>query len=161
MHSTIIQITTEKVEKENYLTEADVCSWDCRDIDYCSEIDETDRKERINRLVNSWLPSGMFTLVDDNTIRYNGGADEWKNQWVKLIQDTAAQVTAENVLHGIGPMYSLEKALSNPLDLGTLFYSDSENLNSYAEFSAGFMRDVCQLEEGTLLYVGGVLDYHY
>lgn len=161
MHSTIFQITTEKVEKENYLTEENVCSWECRDIDYCSEIDEDDRKDRINRLVNSWLPSGMFTLVDDSTIRYNGGAEEWKNQWVKLIQDTAAQVTAENVLNGLGPMYSLEKALSNPLDLGTLFYSDSENISCYAEFSAGFMRDVCQLQEGSLLYVGSVLDYHY
>lgn len=161
MHSTIIQITTEKVEKENFLTEDDVCTWECREIDYCSEIDEDERKDRINRLVNEWLPSGMFTLVDDNTIRYNGGAEEWKEQWLKLIQDKASQITTDNVLNSIGPMYQLEKALLNPLDLGTLFYDDSENMTSYADHSAEFMRSVCQLEEGTLLYIGGVLDYHY
>lgn len=161
MHSTIIQITTEKVEKENFLTEDDVCTWECRDIDYCSEIDEDDRKDRIIRLVNNWLPSGMFTLMDDNTIRYNGGAEEWKEQWLKLIQDKASQITTDNVLSSIGPMYQLEKALLNPLDLGTLFYDDSENMTSYADHSAAFMRSVCQLEEGTLLYIGGVLDYHY
>lgn len=161
MHSTIIQITTEKVEKENFLTEDDVCSWECREIDYCSGIDEDERKDRINRLVKEWLPPGMFTLVGENIIRYNGGADEWKEQWQKLIQERASQIMTENILNSIGPMYQLERALLNPLDLGTLFYDDSENMNSYAEHSAEFMRSVCQLEEGTLLYIGGVLDYHY
>lgn len=161
MHSTIIQITTEKVEKENFLTEDNVCSWDSRDIDYCSEIDDDERKDRINRLVNEWLPSGMFTLVDDNAIRYNGGAEEWKEQWLKLIQERASHITNDNILNSIGPMYRLEKALLNPLDIGVLFYDDSENMNSYAEHSAEFMRSVCQLEEGTLLYIGGVLDYHF
>lgn len=103
----------------------------------------------------------MFTLVGENIIRYNGGADEWKEQWQKLIQERASQITTENILNSIGPMYQRERALLNPLDLGTLFYDDSENMNSYAEHSAEFMRSVCQLEEGTLLYIGGVLDYHY
>lgn len=161
MHSTIIQITTEKVEKENFLTEDDVCTWEFRDIDYCSEIDEDERKDRITQLVNNWLPSGMFTLVDENTIRYNGGAEEWKKQWFELIQERASQITTDNILDSFGPMYRLEKVLLNPLDLGTLFYDDSENMNSYAEYSAEFMRSMCQLKEGTLLYIGGVLDYHH
>lgn len=46
--------------------------------DYCSEIDEEERKFHIANLIEKALPKGMFTLVGENTIRYNGGADKWK-----------------------------------------------------------------------------------
>lgn len=76
MHSTIFQITTEKVEEKDALLNEDTLQQgDCSDLDYCSDIDEEDRRERIECLVNEILPEGMFTLIDKNTIRYNGGVE--------------------------------------------------------------------------------------
>ena len=38
---------------------------------------------------------------------YEGGADEWKDKWVKAIHDKAGEVTTENVMEWIGPAYQL------------------------------------------------------
>ena len=38
MHSTIFQITTEKVEKGDYLNEDTLLQGDNSDLDYCSDI---------------------------------------------------------------------------------------------------------------------------
>ena len=61
----------------------------------------------------------------------------------------------------IGPVYRLEKFLKNPLDTAYWFYMDEEGLQSHAEQSYEFMRQVCEFEPGTLLYIGGVIDYHF
>ena len=65
------------------------------------------------------------------------------------------------VLEWIGPVYQLEKYLKNPLDTAYWFYMDEEGLQSHAEQSYEFMRQVCEFEPGTLLYIGGVIDYHF
>ena len=57
MHSTIFQITTEKVEeKDALLNEDTLLQGDNSELDYCSDIDEDDRRERIECLVNEILP---------------------------------------------------------------------------------------------------------
>lgn len=38
---------------------------------------------------------------------------------------------------------------------------DEEGLQSHAEQSYEFLRQVCEFEPGTLLYIGGVIDYHF
>ena len=38
---------------------------------------------------------------------------------------------------------------------------DEEGLQSHAEQSYEFMRQVCEFEPGTTLYIGGVIDYHF
>lgn len=61
----------------------------------------------------------------------------------------------------IGPVYQLEKYLKDPLETGYWFYTDENGIQSYAEQSYEFLREVCALEPGTLLYIGGVIDYHF
>lgn len=56
MHSRIFQISTEPIDKENYLNEDTLQQGDGSFYDYCSEIDEEDRKEDIANLVNHALP---------------------------------------------------------------------------------------------------------
>jgi len=51
--------------------------------------------------------------------------------------------------------------LKNPLETAYWFYTDTEGAQSYAEQSYEFMREVCGYEPGTLLYIGGVIDYHF
>lgn len=66
--------------------------------DYCSEIDEEDRKEHIDYLVNHALPKGMFELISDNAMRYNGGIEQWKEEYVANIRKKAEAITVENML---------------------------------------------------------------
>lgn len=61
MHSRIFQITTSKVDKENYLNE-DTLEQGCSSFyDYCSEITEEERRDNIDCLVNHVLPHIIHT----------------------------------------------------------------------------------------------------
>lgn len=161
MHSRIFQISTTRVDKENYLNEDTLQQGDGSFYDYCAEIDNEERKKDIADLVEYALPKGMFELISDDTIRYNGGMEQWKEEFVTNIHKKAEAITTENMLEYIGPVYQLEKALKNPLDTCYYFYLDEEGLQSYAEQSFAFMEFVCTLEPGTTLYIGGVIDYHF
>lgn len=86
MHSRIFQISTEPIDKENYLNEDTLQQGDGSFYDYCSEIDEENRKEDIANLVNHALPNGMFELISDDTMRYNGGIEQWKEEYVANIK---------------------------------------------------------------------------
>ena len=83
---------------------------------------EEERKFHIDNLINNILPKGMFELVSDDTIRYNGGADKWKEEFVATLQEKAKAVTTENCTLWIGEVYQLEKYLKNPLDTGYQLY---------------------------------------
>ncbi len=161
MHSKIFQITETRVDRDNYLNEDTLEQGDGHYYDYCLEIDEEERKFHIANLIEKALPKGMFTLVGENTIRYNGGADKWKKEFVTAIQEKAQAVTVENCMMWIGAVYQLEKFLKNPLDLGYQFYMDEHGVNGYAEQSYSFLQTVSQFEPGKLLYIGGVIDYHF
>ena len=161
MHAKVFQITRQRVDKENTLDENTLTQGDGSFYDYCSEISDETRKEMIDILVNELLPKGMFTLLDNDEMVYNGGADEWKAEWVKAIHDKAQEVNTSNVLDWIGPTYQLEKELKNPLHTDSHFYLSEDICQSYAEPSAEFMEMVCSLPVGTHLFIGGVIDFHF
>ena len=160
MHSRIFQISTEPIDKENYLNEDTLQQGDGSFYDYCSEIDEENRKEDIANLVNYALPNGMFELISDDTMRYNGGIEQWKEEYVANIKKRADALTADNMLEW-GSTYYLKQAVENPLDVAYHFYLDGDGRPSFAEQSFAFMEFVCRLEPGTILYIGGVVDYHF
>ena len=161
MHSTIFQITKTRVEKENFLNEDTLMQGDNSHFDYCAEMDDKVRKEEIDYLVNHIRPKGMFELTSEDTILYKGGADKWKEDFVSEIRKKAEAITPDKVQDWIGPVYQLEKFLKDPLDTGYWFYTDAEGVQSYAEQSYEFLREVCDLEPDTTLYIGGVIDYHF
>ncbi len=159
MHSSVFQITTEKIKEGGLLDENTLHQGDCSGLDYCSNIDDEERRERIEDLVDNILPEGMFTLIDDNTIRYNGGVEIWQEEWVKRIKEKCSFVTANNIQEW-RTLYYLKEAIENPLDTGSRFYDDC-GYSSFSEESGEFMKSLNDLEAGTLLYIGGVVDYHY
>ena len=162
MHSRVFQISTTQIDKENYLNEDTLNQGDNSFYDYCADISDEERKEEITNLVNSILPKGMFELVSEDTIRYTGdGMEQWKEKYAAEIRKKADAITTENMLEFVGPVYQLEKALENPLDIAYHFYLDGEGYQSFAEKSFAFMEFVCTLEPGTILYIGGVIDYHF
>lgn len=160
MHSRIFQISTMRIDKGNYLNEDTLNQGDGCFYDYCAEIDDDERKEDIANLVNYALPKGMFELIDDDTMRYNGGMEQWKKAYVANIRKKAEAVSVENMLEW-GPVYRLKQAIENPLDTDYHFYLDGDGCQSFAEKSFAFMQFVCTLELGTTLYIGGVIDYHF
>lgn len=111
MHSKIFQITETRVSKDNYLNEDTLTQGDDSFFDYCAEIDDEERQFHIDNLVNNILPKGMFEFVSDDTIRYNGGAAQWREDFVADIRSRAEAVTPESVQEWIGPVYQLEKFL--------------------------------------------------
>ncbi len=161
MHSKIFQITKTRVNKDSYLNEDTLMQGDNSFYDYCAEIDDEERKFHIDNLVNNILPKGMFELISENTMLYKGGAGQWKEDFVAEIRRRAETVTPDKVQEWIGPVYQLGKFLKDPLDTGYWFYMDEEGLQSYAEQSYEFMRQVCEFEPNTPLYIGGVIDYHF
>ena len=160
MHSRIFQISTMEIEQDSYLNEDTLLQGDCSPYDYCSDIDDETRKEDIAYLVNHALPKGMFELISEDTMRYNGGIEQWKEEYVANIRKNAEAITVENMLEW-SITYNLQKAIENPLDIAYHFYLDEEGCQSFAEQSFAFMAFVCKLEPGTILYIGGVIDYHF
>lgn len=158
MHSKIFQITTKQVEKENNLNENTLEQGDSVFIDYCSEIDDEEREECIAYLVENILPKGMFTRMEADVIRYNGGMEQWKEKAVANIMEKVYAITADNFFGR--EHYDLKETLVNPLDTGYLFYTDPDGWERWASKSQDFMCFVNSLEAGTLLYIGGVIDYH-
>ena len=161
MHSKIFQITENRVDSENLLNEDTLTQGDGSYYDYCSNINDEDRKEMIDCLVNKVLPMGMFTLIGDDEMVYNGGVEEWKKKWVEAIHAKAELVDTENVMDWVGASYQLEKELENPLHTDFHFYLSEDNCQTYAEPSKELMKTVSTLEEGAHLYIGGVIDYHF
>ena len=160
MHSRIFQISTMQIEKDNYLNEDTLQQGDNSFYDYCANRDDESRKEDIAYLVNSALPKGMFEILSEDTMRYNGGIEQWKEEYVANIRKKAEALTAENMLTW-SVTYNLKQAIENPLDVAYHFYLDGEGCQSFAEPSFAFMEFVCTLEPGTILYIGGVIDYHF
>ena len=161
MHSRVFQISTTQIDKENYLNEDTLNQGDNSFYDYCADISDEERKEEITNLVNSILPKGMFELVSEDTIRYTGdGMEQWKEKYVAEIRKKADAITVENMFEWSSTYY-LKQAIDNPLDTGYHFYLNGDGCQYFAEPSFEFMLFVSSLEPGTLLYVGGVIDYHF
>ena len=161
MHSIIFQITTTEVSGSSLLNEDTISQGDGTPYDYCSEIGEEERTRAIQTLVNEILPKGMFELTSANTMVYRGGIEEWKQSCIDDIRLKAGELTPENIIDWIGPIYQLEKAIKNPLGTSYQFYFDEEGFQCYAEESYELLRFVSNIEVGTTLYFGGVIDYHF
>ena len=160
MHSHIIQITTSPIDIDNYIQVGDFEQGDYSFYDYCCEISNDDRNDVITRLATNVLPSGMFTLVDANSLQYNGGIQEWRKEWATQIQARAAAITENNVMDWIGARYSLQYLLDNPLDTGNRFCTE-DYPTTEAETSEGLMRMINDLQPGDKLYIGGIISFHY
>lgn len=161
MHGKIFQITKTRVAEDCYLNETTLMQGDDSFFDYCAEIDDEERRFHIDNLVNDILPTGMFELISEDTVRYNGGAEQWREAFVNDIRRRAEAITPDSVQQWIGPIYQLTNFLKNPLNTVYRFYMDEEGLQCCAEQSYEFLRQVCEFEPGTELYIGGVIDYHF
>ena len=114
MHGKIFQITKTRVAEDCCLNETTLIQGGDSFFDYCAEIDDKQRKFHIENLVNSVLPEGMFELISEDTIRYNGGAEQWREAFVNDIRCRAEIITPDSAQEWIGPVYRLEKVPEKP-----------------------------------------------
>lgn len=162
MHSHIIQIYTKPIDADKHLNEQTLELYGTPPIDYCYDLQPEARQAVIASLVEKWLPKGLFSLGEEkDTIIYNGGIEEWtRNEWLPKIRKKAQCLSTHNVFTGTN-LFSMQRLLDDALDIGTLFYLTDETYQSYAERSTAFMEFASRLDKGTVLYVGGVIGYHW
>ena len=91
MHSRIFQVSTEPIDKENYLNE-------------------------------DTLQQGDGSFYDYDTLCYNGGIEQWKEEYVANVKKKAEALTVDNMLEWSSTYY-LKQAVeynreSDTLDVG-------------------------------------------
>lgn len=160
MQSSIFQITTEPIAKKCYLNENTLEQGESTYWKYCMNIDPDCRKENITCLVNEILPKGMFELISEDSFRYKGNIDIWKKEYIDNIYKKSEEINFENMMNW-SPRYNLKQAIDNPLNTDFYFYFDQKGKRGTADQSFTFMHFISNLEPGTILYVGGVIDYYY
>ena len=162
MHSKIFQITTKRLEKNRFLNEFTLEQGQFCVYDYCKWISQTEREIQIDNLVMYALPKGMFRRIAEDEIMYNGGIEQWSKEFADRIKETVTKITAENVIDPCCPAVAeLIHLINNPLDTDYNFYLHEDCKEPYAVESLEFMQFVSQLKPGTILYIGGVIDYHF
>ena len=162
MHSLIYQISTEPISKANYINMEYIEAGEMTFIDYAYETDTDERKGLIGELAGRILPKGMFTVGQDGeTLIYQGGFDEWRKSYLKLIKNRAAAITEADVMKWIGPTYRLQRAIVNPLETDTLFVIDFDTRFALAERSKELMTMIERLDKGAQLYIGTIAGYHF
>lgn len=159
MHAWIFQLSDTPIKEA--INEDTLYQGEGTDYDYCAAISSEECKEAIKTLVKGILPSDMFGQIDHETLEYFGGMDEWKQQWAHRIQRKASQISSKNVMEFVGATYKLEQIIQNPLDTDSHFYLCGDSCQSFAEKSAELMRWIDTLEEGSKIYIGGIIDFHF
>ncbi len=161
MHGIIYQISTEPIDRDDYIGDDTVSEGDMAGFDYLYDTEKEERQEHIQYLVENILPEGMFTIAPDGeAIIYQGGFSEWRKSYLELLRSKTADINEANIMEWIGPAYQLQKAIVNPLSCGSYFVIEAYGGYGTAERSRDLMLMVGKLEAGAKLYIGAILGYH-
>lgn len=161
MHSYIYQISQFPIGSDEYIGQDHIEAGEMTSIDYCDELNQSERMAALHNLVGRELPACMFTInPDGGSMTYHGGFTEWNREYVRSLLDKAASVNETNVFKYIGPTYQLQKAIVNPLGADSLFVTDYADGIGTAERFRQLMRIMGELQIGEKLYIGAILNYH-
>ena len=160
MHATIFQLSKTPIHKDDYF---DCNSFALEDygkynIDYIDNMDREDRLEEIKQM-GKMFPLEIFEVIDEKKIRYHNHLGELKEMWVKALKECTAKIDVETFFgedSSESSIVILKELVMKPFTFN-LFAMDDEKLYSSADFIYNVL---CNLEDGDILYVGNVLDYH-
>lgn len=157
MHSKIYQIGLKPINKEDYASSTDFYENSGDFADYIGdEYPEKERLEAVEGLAEI-LPE-FFDYVGDGTLRYKG-MGTFLLDWTKEIKRQANEMTAENVLED-ARRYKMSYIMSRThRDIELRFYI--EDWSGCAEPLGEFVKYLSMIKEGTRLYVGAVIDFHF
>lgn len=158
MHSSIIELTLNPLDREDWAGED--CFYDDEKIDYVSELDDEERRDSIH----DWQDgsdavfSQLFTPGDDDTVIFKGKDALMKvyKEWINSIKSEVDGIVESE---SFSP-YRVIHAVNRVLHSDYLFC-----LPDWAEYSAVYPNELLSflsnLEDGAILHIGAVIDYHY
>lgn len=161
MHSYIYQITTEKQEKDCFITPYTVND-NPDHFDYTDELDsEKEIDSAIKNLANI-LPKTMFEC-NGREITYKGYdpkvIEEWQESMKEAIDCCSPKAFNATKFSPSMYLYRIKTAVYELIDSSSLFVTD-DSLSTIK--NTEFILDcISLLSPGDKLYVGGVLDYHF
>lgn len=166
MHSRIFQLSAERLPEDEWIDESNISEYDMgfNGIDYC-RISE-DREDDLEWLANV-LPKEVFKVEGDRIEIISDGSCLWEAHKAQMI-DTVKNMEytgAENPRQNFFALgdYILARMAKNMLDTDFLFYIDGWNgccskSNDLLHYALYAMKND---NSPRVLYVNGILDYHF
>lgn len=160
MHSTIIQLSEKPIGRCEWASEDDFYSDIYCKVDYCTLLDGEERSERINDLNSSNdLFSQIFKQGTGNeafVFRGKKSLFEVRQTWIGEIRRALGSMADGNSFD----TFRLLHAVNRPCGIYTLFCLPSWTGNC-AVYPSELLEWLNTIEDGTTIYVGAVLDYHF
>lgn len=157
MHGKIYQIGLKQISKEDYVSPTDFYENSSDFADYIGdEYPEKERLEDVEHLAEIFPE--LFDYVGDGTLQYKG-MGTFLQDWVDEIKRQASEMTADNILKDIR-LFKLSKLTDTThRGLDSRFYI--EDWNGLAGPASDLIEFLAKQKEGTLIYVGSVIDFHF
>ena len=158
MHSSIIELTLEPLDREYWAHEDDF--YDDEKVDYVSELDDEERSEIIANFLDGedHFFSGLFTPGDDDTIIFKG-KDALNNilkEWVNSIKKEFDKFFESENFDPSGATHAINHVLNSDY-----LFCLPDWTGCCAVWSRELINWLNTLEDGTVLHIGAVIDYHY
>lgn len=157
MHGIIYEITTKKLAPEYWADESNF--YEDPNVDYTYLLDDKSRQQRINDLYDRVWFKALFTKgKEPDTIVFKGrdALQPIKEAWYQAIQDNLEALKER----GSCDTYHLRKALNEPFAQYTLFCLP-DWAGDKTSYPLEFMELLNTLEDGAVLYINSVLNYHW
>ena len=157
MHGKIYQIGLKPMNVDDYVHPDEFYENSNDFADYIGdEYPEKERLEASEYLAES-LPE-LFDYVGDGILRYNG-VGTFLQDWADKIHGLAGEINADNIIkypHRVRLSLLTEDTHKK---INSRFYI--EDWNGYAGPASDLIEFLAKQKEGTLIYVGNVIDFHF
>lgn len=153
MHNTIYQLSTHQLNADEFITENTFEPEQVSDFaDYVQKVD-CDLSKAYDKF--PFIPS-MFDRKDDMLI-YKGCEEVFRN-WHKGVCDKAEALSEEGLKDSV-KTFRLRRVLQTPFTYDRFVITDYDG---YPEPSSDFLQYcAARLDVGDILYLGGVLGFHW
>ena len=158
MHSSIIELTLEPLDREDWSYEDDF--YDDEKVDYVSELDDEERSESIANFQDGEDPffSCLFTPGEYDTIIFKGkdALNNIQKEWVNSIKKEFDNFFESGNFDPSGVTHTINHVLHSDY-----LFCLPDWTGCCAVWSRELINWLNTLEDGTVLHIGAVIDYHY
>lgn len=160
MHSTIFQLSTERLSEDEWINENTfIEDYGRFGIDYTNE--GIDREEEIESLADI-LPKSVFKVEGDKVTILNNGEclfEQYKRDLQQILDEmTYNKGTSSALASGA---YRLSKRALRIIDCNTLFHIPEWNWLGTSNDLLEYANYAFEKRKPKTLYICGILDYHY
>ena len=157
MHSKIYQIGLKPISKEDYVSSTDFYENSDDFADYIG--DKYPEEERLEAAENlAGIFPELFDYIGDGSLRYKG-MGTFLQEWADKIHSLAGEITKDNIMKGLHRFRLSRLTATTHKEINSRFYI--EDWNGCAGPASDLIEFLGCQKEGTLLYVGAVIDFHF